>query len=522
MKNKKLLTVIFILALVLSFAACAGSGDDEGKGGKNGKDASSDGALVFFNEKYDHNELGEPDKELDPEKIYASIEYNEKMFQGSYKLPGGEEAEKKYCKEMDSIPSDAGYATNITAIPYKVEFGRDNITTAISKVDGYNWARTYFYNTDAETLDCFMCAYEVKGKQVIFTPVKASEVDKDTNKVSFQFSDMKLVYDFSFKGRELTLSSNGKSVTMKSGLMASSDDIHVSVAHYLSKGSPAIDNIVQFSFSYSEATGEKDISFYLSFDKTYDGENKYPIGKMTDDGLFTFTYTLPGGKPITHQYVYFYCDNEGLILADEQNVYYYCDSNSEYYGRDLKKYTGEEVDFSELSESQINQIIEKKDNLLGDLVDAFAKQGITVSVNNETGELAMDSSILFGGDSAELTAEGKDFLKKFIAAYSSIVYSDEYSGFISKTMVEGYTAPTKDKTYEDDLPLSEARAKAVRDFCISEESGIAKDKIDTLSSSMEAVGKSNSVPVLDADGNVDMSASRRVSFRFIINIESVK
>ena len=34
----------------------------------------------------------------------------------------------------------------------------------------------------------------------------------------------------------------------------------------------------------------------------------------------------------------------------------------------------------------------------------------------------MDATVLFGGDSAELTSEGKEFLNKFLKAYTSIIY----------------------------------------------------------------------------------------------------
>ena len=52
---------------------------------------------------------------------------------------------------------------------------------------------------------------------------------------------------------------------------------------------------------------------------------------------------------------------------------------------------------------------------------------------------------------------------------------------------------------------------AVMMAAIAEESGMPM--------SLEAIGYSNSRPVYDADGNPDMPASRRVSFRFMINLE---
>ena len=183
------------------------------------------------------------------------------------------------------------------------------------------------------------------------------------------------------------------------------------------------------------------------------------------------------------------------------------------YSETIKEYIEEDV---ELEEDKVEEIVEKKDNLLNDLIEAFKAAGIKVNVDETTGELALDSSVLFGGDSAVLTAEGKTFLNKFVDVYTSIVFSDKYAGFVSKTMIEGHTAPVSGSTYESGLPLSEERASNVKNYCVSSETGVDTSK---LAVNLEAVGLSNSKPIYDKSGKVDMAASRRVSFRFIINLE---
>ena len=169
-----------------------------------------------------------------------------------------------------------------------------------------------------------------------------------------------------------------------------------------------------------------------------------------------------------------------------------------------------------VSGAQLRDVINKKNSLFDDLSTAFANEGINVTVNKENGEIAMDSSVLFGGDSAELTADGKAFLNKFIKAYTTVAFSGEYEGFISKTMVEGHTAPVEGSTYASGLQLSEQRAANVKNYCLSAETGVDVSKI---SNTLEDVGYSNSKPVYDTDGNVDLAASRRVSFRFMVNVD---
>ena len=160
-------------------------------------------------------------------------------------------------------------------------------------------------------------------------------------------------------------------------------------------------------------------------------------------------------------------------------------------------------------------VTEKKEYLLEDLSAAFEAEGLTVTVNRDTGEMAMDSSVLFGGDSSALTDEGKALLNKFIKAYSSVAYSDKYSGFISSTMVEGHTAPVPGSTYAGDLTLSQERADNVKNYILSGETGV---DLSEKANNFEAIGCSISQPVYKEDGSVDMDASRRVSFRFLINV----
>ena len=111
-----------------------------------------------------------------------------------------------------------------------------------------------------------------------------------------------------------------------------------------------------------------------------------------------------------------------------------------------------------------------------------------------------------------VTDDGKALLDKFLAAYTNVIFNEKYAGFVSKTMVEGHTAPVAGCTYESDLPLSEERANNVLTYCLSAETS------GKLAGHLEAIGYSNSKPVYGSDGQVDMAASRRVTFRIIVNV----
>lgn len=205
----------------------------------------------------------------------------------------------------------------------------------------------------------------------------------------------------------------------------------------------------------------------------------------------------------------------GDVLLSGYSNYSYNARNPETYYI-YAKYNGGADIFLATSMNGFKSVTDKKENLLDDLSAAFEAEGLNVTVNRETGEMSMDSSVLFGGDSSALTAEGKEFLNKFIKAYNSVAFSSKYEGFISKTMIEGHTAPTANSTYASGLPLSQERAANVKAYILSGETGVdLSAKADTF----EDVGYSNSQPVLNEDGSVNMDASRRVSFRFLVNVD---
>ncbi len=184
------------------------------------------------------------------------------------------------------------------------------------------------------------------------------------------------------------------------------------------------------------------------------------------------------------------------------------------YEQYMKEFVGD-IDLSGVSTDKLEEIEAKKTDLLAELVAEFNAAGISVTVNETTGELAMDSSVLFGGDSSELTPDGAAFIDKFIGIYTRVIFSEKYNGFVSKTLVEGHTAPTG-TSYEADLPLSEARANSVLNYCKSSASATNPEQV---ASTFEAVGLSNSKPIYTSSGTVDMDASRRVAFKLVLNIQ---
>lgn len=256
--------------------------------------------------------------------------------------------------------------------------------------------------------------------------------------------------------------------------------------------------------SYFESAKEiDDTNYFYSFkdnDYTIEGHSFSPwiVETAREDSTCALIDTMTGEKLIDGYMDYDYIDKDSLA--------YYVYAKQENF-TDV---------YLVISSAQIEEVTAKKNRLFDDLSTAFKNEGINVTVDKESGEILLDSSVLFGGDSAELTNDGKAFLDKFMNAYSTVTLSDEYEGFISETMIEGHTAPVSGSTYDGDMKLSQDRAKNVKDYCLSTKS---KVDISAVADTFKAVGFSNSKPIYNDDGSVNMEASRRVSFRFLVNIE---
>ena len=132
-------------------------------------------------------------------------------------------------------------------------------------------------------------------------------------------------------------------------------------------------------------------------------------------------------------------------------------------------------------------------------------------------EITKEYLTLFDVNEYAISDEGKAFLQKFTQIYTSTVYSDTYADFVSRVVVEGHT--DTNGSYEMNLELSQNRANSVKDYCVSAECGVDAAFAAQFGESLEAVGYSYDKPVYGSDGQVDMDASRRVSFRFIVSLE---
>lgn len=504
---KKLFAIFLALTLLLSLAACGGSSG--GSSSKAPKQLPSTGLLF---EDQAEVSLGTPDKTLDPAQVYSAIEYEARMFYGNYQIHGGDSAEDQYAKDMPlmSYPKDGDEDYQITTIPFQLVAGPNTLNHIVHSIKGKDFLRAYFYNGNGN-LDYFLCAYTVKGNTLTLNPFETYEYNEERNSIRYSMSEYFWSYTFEFKGTTLTLSNGTDTVELQTALDAYGEKMFFHIDNYLSSYSAPLDHWDAFRLYWNNDQGSGKFN-------VWGHDDYYGVGtaKVEDNGLITMTIPTDDGSK-TYQFVYFYCDDDGMILTDGENTYYFCDSYmySSSLGDNLS--TEDISKLENMDQEKLEQIVEKKADLLHDLAAAFADKGINATIDETTGEIILDSSVLFPVAGYNVSAQGKALLKEFMGVYTSVVFDEKYDGFVSKIMVEGHTDSTGD--YDENTVLSENRANAVRDFCLSADCGIDSAYTDKLDDMLTAVGYSCDKLIFDSEGKEDMAASRRVCFRFIINLE---
>ena len=174
----------------------------------------------------------------------------------------------------------------------------------------------------------------------------------------------------------------------------------------------------------------------------------------------------------------------------------------------------------ESQQLQLEQIIGVKRELIAALSDEFSNSSLSIAIDEQTGAITLDSSIIFDYDSADLSAEGQRTLSMFLPRYFDVVLSDKYIDYISEIIIEGHT--DNHGGYDYNLALSQDRAEAVAAYCLGEDASLfPASTMDRIRSLVSVTGRSWSNPIYTAAGTVDEDASRRVEIKFRLSDEEM-
>lgn len=171
-------------------------------------------------------------------------------------------------------------------------------------------------------------------------------------------------------------------------------------------------------------------------------------------------------------------------------------------------------------QAQIDQIIGVKADVIAALKNEFSKNNINVDIDAQTGALTLEASVMFDYDQAELTDAGKQALEQILPIYCKVLLQDDYMKYLAEIIIDGYTDTDGDYSYN--LQLSQQRSLAVAQYLLDIQGNfLDATQSQNLEKYLTVNGHSMANPVLDANGNVDKDASRRVEVKFRLKDEEM-
>ena len=171
-------------------------------------------------------------------------------------------------------------------------------------------------------------------------------------------------------------------------------------------------------------------------------------------------------------------------------------------------------------QAQIDQIIGVKADVIEALKNEFSKNNINVDIDAQTGALTLEARVMFDYDQAELTDAGKQALEQILPIYCKVLLQDDYMKYLAEIIIDGYTDTDGDYSYN--LQLSQQRSLAVAQYLLDIQGNfLDATQSQNLEKYLTVNGHSMANPVLDANGNVDKDASRRVEVKFRLKDEEM-
>lgn len=162
-------------------------------------------------------------------------------------------------------------------------------------------------------------------------------------------------------------------------------------------------------------------------------------------------------------------------------------------------------------QKKLDDLVGVRTKIIRDLSAALTSANLKATVDKNTGDIQLESSVFFDVGRFEIKESGQKLLNEFIPLYLSVLLRDEYVDYLGEIVIEGHT--DTQGTYLSNLALSQDRALSVATYCL-EMKGLSAQQQQKLRQVLTAKGRSYSDPVYTSGGAVDMDASRRVEFKF--------
>lgn len=172
----------------------------------------------------------------------------------------------------------------------------------------------------------------------------------------------------------------------------------------------------------------------------------------------------------------------------------------------------EEQQLALASQAQrIDDLIGIRTTMIRELSASLTAANMKATVDPNTGDIVLDSSVFFETGKSAIKEEGQQLLNRFIPVYLDVLLRDKYANYLGEIIIEGHTDSSG--SYQSNLKLSQDRALQVALYCLNMPSLTGQQKLK-LQEILTAKGRSYSDLVYNADGTENPDASRRVEFKF--------
>ena len=161
---------------------------------------------------------------------------------------------------------------------------------------------------------------------------------------------------------------------------------------------------------------------------------------------------------------------------------------------------------------KIEDMVGMKAEIIAELSASLNRANLSAAVDENTGDIVLDSAVLFKTNSSEIQADGKYLLNQFIPVYLEVLLRPEYSDYLGQIVIEGHTDDVG--TWENNMKLSQERAYEVMMYVLRmyREGSAERELLQRL---LTATGRSETDLVYyPGTAVVNQDASRRVEFKF--------
>lgn len=172
---------------------------------------------------------------------------------------------------------------------------------------------------------------------------------------------------------------------------------------------------------------------------------------------------------------------------------------------------GEQQKAMETQQRKLDDLVGVRTKIVRELTTALNKAALKASVDANTGDIVLESAVFFDYGKNTIKEAGQAFLNQFIPIYLGVLLQPEYDDYLGEIIIEGHTDTNGE--YLFNLELSQERALSVAAYCL-EMPSLTNNQLEKLREILTAKGKSESDPIYNPDGTINMEACRRVEFKF--------